>query len=324
MSSKTVPECTTQYMHVSIDSLLEMRHAVQAMRSHDIPSTGLFSGDFRTRLRGQGSDFDDLRLYTAGDEPRHIDWKASARTQRLHTRLYREEREHRISLLVDLRHSLYTGTVELRSARACHLAAALLWQAINAGSRVNLIVLLDQKRMSGLPETGHAAAIEACLLLASGFEAGQKQYNPKSSSGTGSGIQPLQTLAETAHWLMERRGFSGTTFWISAFDHSGSDFPDAMRALSQGCQQVAIHVDDRMLDQGLPAGRYAYRTGQVGQRRSAHRSITRRRARALRNQLQLLRQQREALFARLDIPLLYSRPGAIPLIITLRELGYLP
>ena len=79
--------------------------------------------------RQPGLNFRELRLYQAGDEVRHIDWRVTARLGRPHTRLYGEEQEQAHWLLLDLSPAMYFGSgPQLKARLGCELAAALLWQ----------------------------------------------------------------------------------------------------------------------------------------------------------------------------------------------------
>lgn len=79
--------------------------------------------------RVPGLSFRELRVYQAGDEVRHIDWRVTARLGRPHTRLYAEEQEQAHWLLLDLSPALYFGSgPQLKARLGCELAAALLWQ----------------------------------------------------------------------------------------------------------------------------------------------------------------------------------------------------
>ncbi|MCO4205694.1 DUF58 domain-containing protein [Aeromonas taiwanensis] len=82
------------------------------------------------RVRRQpGLSFRELRVYQAGDEVRHIDWRVTARLGRPHTRLYGEEQEQTHWLLLDLSPDMYFGSgAQLKARLGCELAAALLWQ----------------------------------------------------------------------------------------------------------------------------------------------------------------------------------------------------
>ncbi|WP_223953713.1 DUF58 domain-containing protein, partial [Aeromonas caviae] len=79
--------------------------------------------------RQPGLHFRELRLYQAGDEVRHIDWRVTARLGRPHTRLYGEEQDQAHWLLLDLSPAMYFGSrAQLKARLGCELAAALFWQ----------------------------------------------------------------------------------------------------------------------------------------------------------------------------------------------------
>ncbi len=99
------------------------------------------SGAYRSVFRGRGLEFDEVRVYQPGDEVRAIDWRVSARRGRVHTKLYREERERPVLLLVDLHPGMLFGSRWLKSAQALHAAALLAWAAERAGDRVGGVVV---------------------------------------------------------------------------------------------------------------------------------------------------------------------------------------
>ncbi|MCL6414618.1 DUF58 domain-containing protein [Aestuariirhabdus sp. Z084] len=95
------------------------------------------SGQHRSRLRGRGIDFDEVRRYQAGDDIRSIDWRVTARSGVPHTKLYREERERPVVILLDQSPAMFFGTqLNFKSVTAAECAAALAWAALEHGDRV--------------------------------------------------------------------------------------------------------------------------------------------------------------------------------------------
>lgn len=108
------------------------------------PPTSVLAGRRASRLRGRGMTFEELREYHPGDDVRHIDWRVTARTGRAHTRVYSEERERPVLLLVDQRLSMFFGTrVQMKSVTAAELAGLMAWQALQAGDRVGATIFND-------------------------------------------------------------------------------------------------------------------------------------------------------------------------------------
>ena len=105
-------------------------------------ATGGYSGSLVSRMRGRGVDLDEVRLYQAGDDVRNIDWKVTARKEKPHTKIFREERERPTMLVVDQRRSMFFGSqVRLKSVAAAEVAARIAWQTLNARDRVGGIVI---------------------------------------------------------------------------------------------------------------------------------------------------------------------------------------
>src|SRR6202012_43382 len=105
------------------------------------PSRALHAGAHRSAHRGRGLEFQEVRPYVSGDDPRTIDWRVTARRGRPHTKLFREERERPVWLLVDLQPGLFFGTRrQLKSALAVRTAALLAWIASLDDDRVGAVI----------------------------------------------------------------------------------------------------------------------------------------------------------------------------------------
>jgi uncharacterized protein (DUF58 family) len=108
------------------------------------PVHSLLSGRHASRLRGRGLNFEEIRRYLPGDDVRNIDWKVTARTQKTHTRVYTEERERPVLLVVDQRINMFFGTqAQMKSVTAAELAALAAWRVLDAGDRVGAMVFGD-------------------------------------------------------------------------------------------------------------------------------------------------------------------------------------
>jgi len=121
---------------------------------HRVTSKAARSGDRRSLLRGRGMDFADVRHYQAGDEIRHMEWRSTARTGRPHIKLYQEERERPIVLLVDFNSSMYFGTrVAFKSVLAARLAALIAWISAEQGDRVGGFLFSGTRHDEFLPRS---------------------------------------------------------------------------------------------------------------------------------------------------------------------------
>ena len=110
-------------------------------------------GSHHSMFRGRGIEFDETRIYQPGDDVKTIDWRVTARTGTMHTKLFHEERERPVQILIDCRSMMHFGSqVRFKSVLAAQLAALLCWIGIDGGDRVGGF-LLGQKGLTHFPVT---------------------------------------------------------------------------------------------------------------------------------------------------------------------------
>jgi len=108
------------------------------------PIHSILSGRHASRLRGRGLNFEELRNYLPGDDTRNIDWKVTARTGEPYVRVYTEEKDRTVWLLVDQRISMFFGSRwKMKSVVAAEAAAAAAWRVLSQGDRVGALVFDD-------------------------------------------------------------------------------------------------------------------------------------------------------------------------------------
>lgn len=116
------------------------------------------AGQYRSVFRGSGIEFEEVREYAPGDEIKSIDWKVSARLGRPFIKLYREERESVVMLLIDMSASQGFGTFfGLKLEKAAEVASVLAFSAIKNNDRVGVIFFTDRVEKYIPPQkgTGH-------------------------------------------------------------------------------------------------------------------------------------------------------------------------
>ncbi|WP_394244208.1 DUF58 domain-containing protein [Vibrio astriarenae] len=98
-------------------------------------------GQHQSRQLGRGMDFSEVRQYQAGDDVRSIDWRVTARTGKVHTKLFTEEKERPVYLYIDLSSSMNFGSaLMLKSVMAAHFSALVAWLSAKGKDRVGAIV----------------------------------------------------------------------------------------------------------------------------------------------------------------------------------------
>jgi len=122
------------------------------------PLSSVLSGRRRSRLRGRGLDFEELRHYRPGDDIRTMDWRVTNRTGRPHVRVYNEERDRPVMLIVDQRLSMFFGSRKrMKSVTAAELAALAGWRVLDQGDRVGMVVFNDSRVYQSRPSRSKRA-----------------------------------------------------------------------------------------------------------------------------------------------------------------------
>src|SRR5689334_23002093 len=113
------------------------------------------TGQYRSHFKGQGVQFSEHRVYSSGDDVRHIDWKASARAREPLIKKFDEEREMNVFLVVDLSGSKTFGSqVKLKSEIAAEIGGMLAYAATHTGDRVGALIFAGQVEHIVPPKKG--------------------------------------------------------------------------------------------------------------------------------------------------------------------------
>ena len=131
--------------YVTLDDLLGLRHRARGFSFLPRqPVHSLLTGRHASRLRGRGLDFEELRHYAEGDDTRTIDWLATARRASPHVRVYTEERDRNVLLLVDQRLSMFFGSRRaMKSVVAAEAAALAAFRVTSLGDRAGAVVFSE-------------------------------------------------------------------------------------------------------------------------------------------------------------------------------------
>lgn len=133
--------------------LIRLRYAVHELDSLTLPrSINPQSGLLTSKFRGRGTDFAEVRIYQPGDDVRTIDWRVTARTQTPHTKLFQEEKERPVMILVDQSASMFFGSkISFKSVAAAETAALIAWTTLDRGDRVGGIIFSDSQHREVRP-----------------------------------------------------------------------------------------------------------------------------------------------------------------------------
>ena len=146
-------------IHVSLQGLRSLEAASRAISFlPNQPARSALQGRHRSRIRGRGLDFEELRDYLPGDDVRAIDWKVTARAGTPYVRVYTEERDRPTLIVVDQRMSMFYGTVHnTKAVTAAECAAIVAHRVAKQGDRVGGVVFGDCEIDELRPGRGRAA-----------------------------------------------------------------------------------------------------------------------------------------------------------------------
>lgn len=196
----------------------------------------------------RGMAFAEVRPYFPGDDVGSIDWRQSARRGRLYTKLFDEEREQAVMLLVDLGPDMRFGTRQaFKSVVAARAAAWLAWQATAGGDRIGGIVW-NGGQMRELPALGHERG--ALTMI-------RPLVDLATSPPTGNG-----PLAVPLKRLLAPLPGDSMTVVISDFAGLDDDSEGQIRRLAQASRLTLLHVCDPFEMQPPPPARYPVTDGR--------------------------------------------------------------
>ena len=161
-----VPEDASP-VSVSQPGLIRLNAPARAIALDVLRVKSLQTGAYVSHFRGRGMEFDESRPYQPGDDPRSIDWRVTARSTTAYTKLFREERERPVLVVVDLRATMHFATQGcFKSVNASRAAALLAWAAHHRGDRLGGLIFGDSTHRELKPRLGRRAALRFLHELA--------------------------------------------------------------------------------------------------------------------------------------------------------------
>ena len=236
---------------VDLKELLALRE--EARRLHLTPRGKVLatrSGGHLSRFRGRGMEFDESRIYQPGDDVRNMDWRVTARAGTAHVKLFREERERPVWLLVDLGPRMRFGTrVAFKSVTAARAAALLAWAAVDRGDRVGGLVFDETRHRELRP----ASRTRGVLPLLNALAAPPQPNAGRGFAGVGEAAERLVRLVRPGSLVFLLSDFAGIELEHSSW----------LAQLAAGSELVLTLVRDPLETQAPPPGRYAVTDGRV-------------------------------------------------------------
>ncbi|NQD91827.1 DUF58 domain-containing protein [Pseudomonas sp. CrR25] len=167
-------------VRVNLAELIEMRHRVREVQLFSTPARrSPLIGLHHSKLRGRGVDFDQVRVYQAGDDVRSIDWRVTARTQEPHTKMFHEERERPTYLLVEQSPRLFFGSgLVFKSVLAARAASLIGWAALEHNDRIGGLVFGDHEQHEIKPRRSKQSLLQLLNRLSRANQALSSDAQP--------------------------------------------------------------------------------------------------------------------------------------------------
>lgn len=224
-------------MSLNEQELIACQSLSRALPDHKSRAKAALSGHRSSQIKGRGMEFAEVRHYQNGDDVRTIDWRVTARTGVAHTKLFVEERERPILLLIDLSHSSYFGSqLLLQSVQIAHLATTLGWNAINNGDRLGALIASETNHLELKPRSRRQGILQLTSGLIDVHQQQLKQIN-QLSPDPGHMFKACQRLQRIAK--------PGSLIWIiTDGQHLNQQYLAPLTELSRHCDIGAFVVTD--------------------------------------------------------------------------------
>ena len=230
---------------------METTELLKRVRQIEIKTRGLssniFAGQYHSAFKGRGMAFSEVREYQYGDDVRDIDWNVTARFDKPFVKVFEEERELTVMLLVDVSNSLDFGTVkQMKKDMVTEIAATIAFSAIQNNDKIGVIFFSDKIEKFIPPKKGrkHILYIIRELL----------DFEPESMK------TDLQCAIEYLTNILKKKC---TAFVLSDFIDN-KDFKNALTVANRKHDVVAIQVYDRRMEELPDVGLMLVRDAETG------------------------------------------------------------
>lgn len=251
-------------IYTNVEELIGLRFFARNIQlSETRSSTSTIDGESRSRYRGRGMEFSEVRPYYPGDDIRNIDWRVTARTQTTYTKLFQEEKERPVYIVVDQRSTMFFASQgEFKSVLAAKLAALIGWAALSNNDRIGAMVFSDFGEVELRAKRGKHAQLNLIHQLVS-FNHSLNQPFPEPN-GLQKDQEPLahdkqettdeikpKTLADSFKELRHIAKPGSAIFVISDFHDFDESCEESVSMLSRHTDVHLLHVFDQ-LEHKLP------------------------------------------------------------------------
>jgi uncharacterized protein (DUF58 family) len=256
MGDGAAPSDMVDGARVTREELLQLRHSAR-----DLPldsrraATSVISGAHDSRFRGRGMDYLESRGYQPGDDIRSMDWRVTARSGRAHIKVYQEERERPIVVMLDLGPGMFFATRgAFKSVIAARAAAMIGWAAVQNGDRIGAL-LFNGGHHELRPLGGSRGALRLIRTL---VEMTDPVHATEARTDSANG----QHLNDALMRLRRVARPGSLVFILSDFYDCDTDTRRHLQHLRKHNDVIALQIIDNLEIAPPPAGHYAISDGR--------------------------------------------------------------
>ncbi len=238
--------------YADLAELLALRHRPVTKRRQRILRRGHQAGVRTAKLRGRGVDFSEVRLYQPGDDVRSIEWRVTARKNKPHTKVFREERERPVLVVVDQTQSMFFGSqVRLKSVAAAEIGATVAWQALAHSDRVGGVIIGNNQAAIHKPSRNTKAVARLLADLARQNQSLNRHTRLPDEAGYADSLAQLRRLVQTGFHIL----------LISDFITAPDVWSGLVQSLARHNDLIMMHIADRLERVLPPDDRYTVTDG---------------------------------------------------------------
>jgi uncharacterized protein (DUF58 family) len=211
------------------------------------PARAQLAGNHSSKFRGRGMDYQESRVYQAGDDIRSMDWRVTARTGTPHVKLYQEERERPVVLFLDLNPGMFFGSRGmLKSVVAARAAALLAWAAADSGDRVGAM-LFNGGYCDLQPRGGKHGVLRLIRQVVEHSDPRIGVNAQVHAEGLNAALSRVRRISRPGSLIVLLGDYYGLD----------EDSGNHLLRMRQHCDVMAIQIVDPLEEAPPPAGRYA-------------------------------------------------------------------
>jgi uncharacterized protein (DUF58 family) len=229
------------------------KELLKQVRQIEIRTKGLvnhlFSGEYHSVFKGRGMEFSEVREYQYGDDVRNIDWNVTARFGHPYIKVFEEERELTVMLMVDISGSLMFGSVSKTKQRvAAELSAILAFSALKNNDKVGLILFTDKIEKFVPPRKGNIHVLRIIREVLS--------FEPEGNA------TDIKAALEFMNNAIKKRSI---IFLLS--DFLDEDYEKILRVVGKKNDLIGVVLDDRRENEIPPIGLIKFTDAETGEER---------------------------------------------------------